>query len=79
MSHQSVTELLSTLRHKYIDQPTSKTPHFEDAPDLAKLKKKLMVLEKEKCHLKMTHQDCQAIDQKIADLKDAYAKKHEGG
>ncbi|MDY4761359.1 hypothetical protein [Streptococcus thoraltensis] len=79
MSHQSVIERLSELRQKYIEQPSQNDSHFVDSPQMTKMKKKLIALEKERCYLKMAQKDCKAVDQKIADLKESFAEKHEGG
>ncbi|MEQ9764185.1 hypothetical protein [Streptococcus jiangjianxini] len=79
MSHQSVTERLSELRQKYLEQPSQNDSHFADSPKMAKLKKKLIALEKERCQLKMAQKDYKAVDQKIAALKESFTEKHEGG
>ncbi|WP_438467998.1 hypothetical protein [Streptococcus pluranimalium] len=79
MSHQSITERLSELRQKYIEQPSQNDSHFVDSPKMTKMKKKLMALEKERCQLKLTQKDCQVVDQKIADLKEAFAEENKGG
>ena len=45
-----------------------------EAKKMAKIKKKLMTLEIERCQKKMTHCEVTAVDKKIADHKSAYAK-----
>lgn len=79
MSHQSVNERLSELRQKYIEQPSPHDGHLVDSPKTAKMKKKLMALEIERCQLKMTQKDCKVIDQKIANLKKSFIENNEGG
>ncbi|WP_159720905.1 hypothetical protein [Streptococcus halichoeri] len=69
---------LQVLRQKYLEEELEQSLRNEiDCPDSRKakrLKKKLITLEKERCHMLIEHRDPSAITQKIALLKAAYAK-----
>lgn len=72
MSQESVTDRLTHLRQKYLEHPPQQEGSVFDSPKGEKLKKKLMTLEKERCQRKMANRDCQAIEEKMAALKQAF-------
>lgn len=75
MSQQSVTDRLTHLRQKYLEHPSQRETSICDSPKGEKLKKKLMTLEKERCQRKMANRDCQAIEEKMAILKQSFNRK----
>ncbi|VTS46648.1 Uncharacterised protein [Streptococcus porcinus] len=76
MSNTNLVDRIQTMRQKYINNyPTEKLKADYTCSDIRKakkLKKKLIALEKERCHKLIEHIDVTEIDQKIAILKNNY-------
>lgn len=74
MDKQYLQDKLSGLRSKYIESTNGQAVNnFLDEACMNKkmirIKKKLVNLEKERCHKKIEHRDLSKIDQKISEQK----------
>ncbi|EHJ57378.1 hypothetical protein HMPREF9318_02029 [Streptococcus urinalis FB127-CNA-2] len=86
MTNTTVTDRIEQLRQRYLYNPCeSQDLTFQsngNQKQIAKLKKKLMMLEKERCQKRFEKKDIQAIYQKIKETKDQFkqliANKKEG-
>ncbi|HEN2272915.1 TPA: hypothetical protein U4Q79_000183 [Streptococcus agalactiae] len=65
MSQLSLEERLNRLKDKYL---SSKNQEFSNV-HLSKVKKKLIILEKERCRCRLEREDTKKIDDKIEKLK----------
>ncbi|HFH8174914.1 TPA: hypothetical protein ACGNCU_001219 [Streptococcus agalactiae] len=65
MSQLSLEEQLNRLKDKYL---SSKNQEFSNV-HLSKVKKKLIILEKERCRCRLEREDTKKIDDKIEKLK----------
>ncbi|HFQ4897477.1 hypothetical protein [Streptococcus agalactiae] len=65
MSQFSLEERLNRLKDKYL---SSKNQEFSNV-HLSKVKKKLIILEKERCRCRLEREDTKKIDDKIEKLK----------
>ncbi|HGC7047766.1 TPA: hypothetical protein ACIPHV_000565 [Streptococcus agalactiae] len=65
MSQLSLEERLNRLKDKYL---SSKNQEFSNVHS-SKVKKKLIILEKERCRCRLEREDTKKIDDKIEKLK----------
>ncbi|VTS25722.1 hypothetical protein [Streptococcus pseudoporcinus] len=76
MPDTNLVDRIQSMRQKYINNyPTESLKAnyvCQDIKKAKKLKKKLIALEKERCHKLIEHADISDIDQKIAVLKNSY-------
>lgn len=78
MTDTNLISRIQKMRHKYLEADNNTHLHNDyschDLRRVKKIKKKLITLEKERCHCLMTQQDVSAIEQQIARLKDDFIK-----
>ncbi|WMB27690.1 hypothetical protein N1496_06165 [Streptococcus didelphis] len=78
MTDTDLTNRIQKMRQKYVDHDLSNLKQGDyTCQDIrkAKTKKRLIALEKERCHRLIEHADVSHIDQKIASLKSDYIKE----
>ncbi|MFZ2482848.1 MAG: hypothetical protein WAW70_01890 [Streptococcus parauberis] len=79
MTESNIISLVQEMRQKYLydKMETADCGDFtcKDLKKAKKIKKKLIGLEKERCHKLIEHEDISLIDQKIALLKEEFRKE----
>ena len=76
MNQTVLSQTLTEMREKYLDKRSvcDMAQGHERTRKMMKIKKKMVMLEKERCHKLLDHQDVTLIDTKIKELKDLYGK-----
>lgn len=78
MSETTLMSRIQEMRHKYIETSDEHHCHedynCQNLRKAKKIKKKLIALEKERCHRLIEHHDVTKIDQQIASLKNDFIK-----
>ncbi len=75
MIDQQLSNRIKELKLKYLEENLTESDKdftCSDYKKAKKIKKRLLSLEKERCHRLIEHQDIQSIDDKIAILKASY-------
>ncbi|MGT2845334.1 hypothetical protein ACVRZD_08960 [Streptococcus hongkongensis] len=80
LTESTIVSRVQEMRQKYLydklDTANCRDFTCKDLKKAKKIKKKLIGLEKERCHRLIEHQDITRIDQKIALLKEEFQQEN---